>query len=159
MVWLKSTTQKEWVINGKIVPRCVTKDNQYLSLSDTEFNNMLAVPVFNSLVKANAVLVLHQEPAEVRNSIQNLSTSNAELVARNTELVARNTELQARVAELEKKAGNTVDIEKVKEEAVASLKEEAVKELQEKQDALDVATAEIEKLKRQLNKAKGKSEE
>ena len=152
MVWLKSTTQKEWVINGKIVPRCVTKDNRYLSLSDTEFNNMLAVPVFNSLVKANAILVLHQEPAEVRNNIQNLSTSNAELVA-------RNTELQARVKELEKKAGNTVDIEKVKEEAVASLKEEAVKELQEKQDALDAATAEIEKLKKQLNKAKSKSEE
>ena len=152
MVWLKSTTQKEWVINGKIVPRCVTKDNRYLSLSDTEFNNMLAVPVFNSLVKANAILVLYQEPAEVRNNIQNLSTSNAELVA-------RNTELQARVEELEKKAGNTVDIEKVKEEAVASLKEEAVKEHQEKQDALDAATAEIEKLKKQLNKATSKSKE
>ena len=152
MVWLKSTTQKEWVINGKIIPRCMTKDNQYLSLSDTEYNNLLSIPVFNSLVKASAILVLHQEPAEVRNNIQNLNASNAELVA-------RNTELQTRIAELEKKAGPAVDVEKIKEEAVASLKEEAVKELQEKQDALDAATAEIEKLKKQLAKAKSKDGE
>ena len=152
MVWLKSTTQKEWVINGKIIPRCMTKDNQYLNLSDTEYNNLLSIPVFNSLVKASAILVLHQEPAEIRNNIQNLNASNAELVA-------RNTELQTRVAELEKKVGPAVDVEKIKEEAVASLKEEAVKELQEKQDALDVATAEIEKLKKQLAKAKSKDGE
>lgn len=152
MVWLKSTTQKEWVINGKIIPRCMTKDNQYLNLSDTEYNNLLSIPVFNSLVKASAILVLHQEPAEVRNNIQNLNASNAELVA-------RNTELQTRIAELEKKAGPAVDVEKIKEEAVASLKEEAVKELQEKQDALDAATAEIEKLKKQLAKAKSKDGE
>ena len=152
MVWLKSTTQKEWVINGKIIPRCMTKDNQYLNLSDTEYNNLLSIPVFNSLVKASAVLVLHQEPAEIRNNIQNLNASNAELVA-------RNTELQTRVAELEKKVGPAVDVEKIKEEAVASLKEEAVKELQEKQDALDAATAEIEKLKKQLAKAKSKDGE
>lgn len=152
MVWLKSTTQKEWVINGKIIPRCMTKDNQYLNLSDTEYNNLLSIPVFNSLVKASAILVLHQEPAEVRNNIQNLNASNAELVA-------RNTELQTRIAELEKKAGPVVDVEKIKEEAVASLKEEAVKELQEKQDALDAATAEIEKLKKQLAKAKSKDGE
>lgn len=152
MVWLKSTTQKEWVINGKIIPRCMTKDNQYLNLSDTEYNNLLSIPVFNSLVKASAVLVLHQEPAEIRNNIQNLNASNAELVA-------RNTELQTRVAELEKKVRPEVDVEKIKEEAVASLKEEAVKELQEKQDALDAATAEIEKLKKQLAKAKSKDGE
>ena len=152
MVWLKSTTQKEWVINGKIIPRCMTKDNQYLNLSDTEYNNLLSIPVFNSLVKASAILVLHQEPAEIRNNIPNLNASNAELVA-------RNTELQTRVAELEKKVGPAVDVEKIKEEAVASLKEEAVKELQEKQDALDAATAEIEKLKKQLAKAKSKDGE
>ena len=152
MVWLKSTTQKEWVINDKIIPRCMTKDNQYLNLSDTEYNNLLSIPVFNSLVKASAILVLHQEPAEIRNNIQNLNASNAELVA-------RNTELQTRVAELEKKVGPAVDVEKIKEEAVASLKEEAVKELQEKQDALDAATAEIEKLKKQLAKAKSKDGE
>lgn len=152
MVWLKSTTQKEWVINGKIIPRCMTKDNQYLNLSDTEYNNLLSIPVFNSLVKASAILVLHQEPAEIRNNIQNLNASNAELVA-------RNTELQTRVAELEKKVRPAVDVEKIKEEAVASLKEEAVKELQEKQDALDAATAVIEKLKKQLAKAKSKDGE
>ena len=152
MVWLKSTTQKEWVINGKIIPRCMTKDNQYLNLSDTEYNNLLSIPVFNSLVKASAILVLHQEPAEIRNNIQNLNASNAELVA-------RNTELQTRIAELEKTAGPAVKEKKIKEEAVASLKEEAVKELQEKQDALDAATAEIEKLKKQLAKAKSKDGE
>lgn len=152
MVWLKSTTQKEWVINGKIIPRCMTKDNRYLSMSDTEYNNLLTIPVFNSLVRASAILVLHQEPAEVRNNIQNLNASNAELVA-------RNTELQTRIAELEKKAKPEVDVEKIKEEAVASLKEEAVKELQEKQDALDAATAEIEKLKKQLAKAKSRDGE
>lgn len=145
MVWLKSTSQKEWVINGKIIPRCVTKDNAYLKVTDSDYNKMISQPVFKSLVNSSAVLVLHQEPSEIKNSIQGLSSSNAELVA-------KNTELQARIAELEKST-QKVDIEAVKAEAVASIKEEAVKELQEKQNALDEATAEIKKLRKQLAKA------
>lgn len=46
-----------------------------------------------------------------------------------------------------------MDVEAIKAEAVTSLKEEAVKELQEKQNALDEAAAEIKKLKKQLAKA------
>lgn len=150
MVWLKSATQKEWVINGKVIPRFSTPDNSYLRVSDSDYNAMVSKPVFKSLVLSNSVIVLQKEPSELKNNIPSLKSSNAQLVAQNAALQA----------ELEKlKKSSSVDVEAIKAEAQEAIKAEAVKELQEKQDALDAASAEIEKLKKQLAKAKGKSEE
>ena len=144
MRWLKSTTQKVWTINGKTIPKCVTPHNDYLTVSDTEYNEFLKVPVFASLVKANGILVLTSEPAELKNSVEGLNLTNAQLVAKNTELQARITELES----------NTVDVEAIKAEAVAAIKEEAIKELTDKQAELDTALAEIKELKKQLKKSK-----
>lgn len=148
MRWLKSTTQKVWTINGKSIPKCVTPHNDYLTVSDTEYNEFLKVPVFASLVKANGILVLTSEPTELKNSVEGLNLTNAQLVA-------KNTELQARITELE---GSAPDVEAIKAEAVAAIKEEAIKELQEKQDELDATKAELKELKAQLKKLK-KSED
>lgn len=141
MRWLKSTTQKEWVINGKIIPKCVTKDNDYLAIEDTEYNKMLSAPVFSSLVKAGDILVLSQEPAELQNSVASLNTSNSTLKAQNKELKEELEAVKASVAsEVEKQ--------------VESFKKEAIAELQAKQEELDKAKAELKALRK-----KAKSEE
>ncbi len=141
MRWLKSTTQKEWVINGKIIPKCATKDNDYLAIEDTEYNKMLSAPVFSSLVKAGDILVLSQEPAELQNSVASLNTSNSTLKAQNKELKEELEAVKASVAsEVEKQ--------------VESFKKEAIAELQAKQEELDKAKAELKALRK-----KAKSEE
>jgi predicted transcriptional regulator len=145
MRWLKSTTQKTWTIKGKTVPKCVTPHNDYLAVSDTEYNDFLKVPVFASLVKANGILVLTSEPAELKNSVEGLNLTNAKLVA-------QNTELQERIKQVEG------DVDKRVEEQVAEFKDQAIAELQEKQDALEKAQAEIKKLKAQLKASKSDDE-
>lgn len=141
MRWLKSTTQKEWVINGKIIPKCVTKDNDYLTVEDTEYNKMLSAPVFSSLVKAGDILVFSQEPAELQNSIASLNTSNSTLKTQNKELKAELEAVKASVAsEVEKQ--------------VEAFKKEAIAELQAKQEELDKAKAELKALRK-----KAKAEE
>lgn len=132
MKWLKSTTQKTWTVAGKVIPACVTPHNDYLVLSDSDFNEISKVPVIKSLIGVGGILVLSEEPAELKNSVESLQGSNAELTAQITQLQeklkAKETELKA------SKKGNTkVDIEKVREEAQAEIKAEAIKELQEKE--------------------------
>lgn len=141
MRWLKSTTQKEWVINGKVIPKCETKDNAYLAVEDSEYNKMLTAPVFSSLVKAGDILVLTQEPAELQNSVASLNTSNSTLKA-------QNKELKDELAEVKKSIASEV------EKQVEAFKKEAIAELQAKQDELDKAKAELKALRK-----KGKSEE
>lgn len=145
MRWLKSTTQKEWVINGKSIPKCVTKDNAYLAVEDTEYNKMLSAPVFSSLVKAGDILVLSQEPAELKNNIASLNTSNNSLKAQNNALKKELEDTKASVAsEVEKQ--------------VEAFKRDAIAELQAKQDELEKARAELKEL-RKKSKNKSESEE
>lgn len=140
MKWLKSTTQKTWTVNGKVIPACVTPNNSYLVLDDNDYSEIKDVPVIKSLIKAGGILVLEQEPAELKNSVEALQGSNAALTAKITQL------------EEQLKAAGDVDIEAVKEEAVKELKEEAIAELQEKDNRI----AELEK---QLKAAEKKLKE
>ena len=128
--WLKSTTQKAYTVQGKVIPPCVTSDNKWLKITESEYSEMKALPVIASLIKAGGILVSIKEPEELKNSIEGLKGSNAELIA-------RNTELEERVKLLESGSGNDVK----------AIREEAQKELQEKQDALDQALEEIARLK------------
>lgn len=137
MKWLKSTTQKVWTVDGKVIPACVTSDNSYLKLDNAEYARLSAIPVVRSLIKAGAILVLSEEPAEIKNSLSNVQASNASLRA-------QNTELKSRIAQLE---STQVDVEAIREEAQEAIRAEAVKELQEKED-------EIAELKKQLKAAK-----
>lgn len=129
MKWLKSTTQKIWTVNGKTIPACVTPDNAYLKLQDEEYSEISRSPVIKSLVKAGGILVLSEEPAELKNSVETLQGNNAALMARITQL------------EEQLKKTQPVDVEAVKEEAIAELKEEAIAELKAK----DARIAELEK--------------
>lgn len=142
MKWLKSTSQKTWYANGKLIPACVTPNNNYLQLDEDEYTSIASLPVIASLIKAGGILVLDQEPAELKNSVEGLKGTNASLVARNKQLEERIKELEASTS-----APAEIDVDKIKEEAVAELRDEAIKEIQSKDD-------EIAELKRQLKAAK-----
>lgn len=147
MKWLKSTTQKTWVVKGRKIPACMTPTNEYLQLEDSEYEGIAKMPVIASLIKAGGILVLSEEPAELKNSVEALQGNNAALVA-------KNTALEARVKELEEAAKAEpqppVDVEAIKEEAVSELRAEALAEIQAKDD-------EIAALKKQLKAAEKKA--
>lgn len=147
MRWLKSTSQKQWMAKGKIIPSFNTNNNDYLVLQEPEYNELIASPVVKSLISEGDILVLNEEPAELKNSLDNLQTTNASLKM-------RNAELEAQVAELKKKKAHkepVVDVEAIRKEAQEAIKAEAIAELQQKED-------EIAELKRQLEEAEASKE-
>lgn len=102
--------------------------------------------VFASLIKSGEVLVLKEEPAELKNNIEGLTSSNASLIAKNTEL---KEELKVLKEQLD---GQKRDVDAEVASQVEAFKAEAIKELQEKQDALDKALAQIKDLKKQVKR-------
>lgn len=148
MKWLKSTTQKQWTVKGMIIPACVTPHNDYLKVEDSVYAEIAKEAVIKSLITAGSVLVLDEEPVELRNSIDNLQASKLQLQKQNQELQA---ELDA--LKKAKGQGQDVDVEALKEEAVAEFKKEAIEELQAKQSALEAAEKKIAKLEKQLAKS------
>lgn len=151
MRWMKSTTQKVWVAEGHRIPACVTPKNDYCIVDEDAYAKIVANPIFKSLIAQGSILVLDKEPAELKNSLDGLQSSNAVLQARNTELEARIKELEA--------GGDKepVDVEAIKEAAVAELKAEAIAELQSKDAELQSKDAEIAELKKQLKAAEKKA--
>lgn len=144
MRWMKSTTQKVWVAEGHKIPACVTPKNDYCIVDEDAYAKIVANPIFKSLIAQGSILVLDKEPAELKNSLDGLQSSNAVLQARNTELEERIKKLEAGGK------AEPVDVEAIKEEAVAELKAEAIAELQAKDD-------EIAELKKQLKAAEKKA--
>jgi uncharacterized protein YdcH (DUF465 family) len=162
MKWLKSTTQKAWVVSCKgrqaIIPPCETPDNRWLKVGDDEYAEIIAAPVIASLLKAGGIMKLDEEPAELKNSVPALQVTN-------TQLQAENETLKARIKELEGQLQNAtnIDIEAIKADAVAAVKAEMEQALtQEKQKYAELESeaktviAEkdktIEKLEKKLKK-------
>ena len=140
MKWLKSTTQKEWTIQGKTIPACVTPHNDYLVLSDSDYAIISDIPVIKSLIKSNAIIVLDHEPSELKNSVEALQGSNAELTTR--------------IKQLEAELAAKSDVEAIKAQAAAE-KEAALKELDDKASAIIAEKdARIAELEAQLSKKK-----
>lgn len=151
MKYLKSTTQKAYTVKGYTIPKCITPKNDYLILNDSEYSEIEKIPVIKSLIKAGGIFISDKEPSDSIKNIENLETTNAQLIARATELEAKLKELERR-----REAGDVVNIAKIKEDAQAEIKAQAIQELQEKQSALDAAQKEIEELKAQLSSKKTK---
>lgn len=147
MKWLKSTTQKTWTVNGKVIPACVTPHNDYLRMDEAEFTAISGTPVIKSLISAGAILVLSEEPAELKNSVSSLQGSNAALTAQITQL---QEQLRQKDEALASASAATVDVEKIKEEAQAEIKAQAIAELQEKENRI----AELEKQLAKATKSK-----
>lgn len=134
MYYIKSTTQKTYSVMGKIIPACVTRNNEYLKAESDFVTEMKKIPVVKSLIDAGAILILDKAPAEIENSIEGLTSSNAALIA-------KNTELQAKIKELE--ANTNVDDKVAKVEAEARA-------------LIDDRDAEIARLKARLEEAEAK---
>lgn len=130
--WLKSTTQKAYTVQGKVIPPCVTSDNKWLKMTESEYSEIKRMPVIASLIKAGGILVTVKEPEELKNSVEGLKGSNAELIA-------INTQLQEEIKALKSGAGDDSAIKR----ELADLKKEAKAELQAKQKALDEALAKL----------------
>ena len=160
--WLKSATQKSWVACTKekqiVIPPYETSDNRWLELGDDEFAEVSALPVISSLLKAKGIIVLNEEPAELRNSVPALQITN-------NQLQAELDTAKARIVELETQLQNSpaVDVEAIKAEVRQQCEEEKQKALEE----LDAKASEviagkdktIEKLEKKLKKLGGGSEE
>lgn len=160
--WLKSTTQKSWVAacNGKqiVIPPNETPDNRWLELGDDEFAEVSALPVIASLIKAGGIMVLDQEPAELKNSIPALQITNSQLQAELDTAKARITQLED---QLKNTAG--IDVEAIKAEVRQQCEEEkqtALKELDEKaSQVIADKDKEITRLKGKLKKSGGDTSE
>lgn len=135
MKWLKSTTQKTWTVNGKVIPACITPHNDYLVVDDSEYTTITGTPVIKSLIKAGGILVLNEEPAELKNSVSSLQGSNAALTA-------EITRLKEQLKTAGKKPTRT-EIEKIREEAQAEIKAQAIAELEEKEARIKELEAQL----------------
>lgn len=142
MKWLKSTSQKAWTVMGKVIPPCLTPDNRYLEVDNSTYTSISSVPVIKSLIKAGDILVLSEEPAELKNSLSSLQSNNAVLKTQVTQL---QKELKEKEQYLE---AARLDTEKIKEEAQAEIKAQAVAELKEKESRIKELEAELAKLKK-----------
>lgn len=142
MKWLKSTSQKAWTVMGKVIPPCLTPDNRYLEVDNSTYTSISSVPVIKSLIKAGDILVLSEEPAELKNSLSSLQSNNAVLKTQVTQL---QEELKEKEQYLEVAR---LDAEKIKEEAQAEIKAQAVAELEEKESRIKELEAELAKLKK-----------
>lgn len=158
MKWLKSTTQKAWTVGveGKqyTIPPAETSDNRFLRLDEVEFTKIEALPVIASLIKAGGIMVLSQEPAELRNTVPALQVTN-------TQLQAELDTAKARIKELEDQLKNAtnIDIEKIKADAVAAvqkkydeLEAEAKQVIADKDREIAGKDQEIAKLEKKLKK-------
>lgn len=150
MRWLKSTSQKSWVINGKVIPQCVTPHNDYLKINDSEYNEMHKRPVFASLERNGCILVLAEEPAELKNSVEALQGDKAALIATNTVQAETIKQLEEQL----KQSKAAVDVAAaIKAEAEAD-KQKALQELDEKASGIIAdKDREIAELKAQLQRA------
>ena len=146
MKWLKSTTNKSYTVNGKVIPPVITPDNKYLQLEDSEYQILLKNAVVASLVKGGYILTTDTEP---------VTTDKTKLIASNEGLQARNRELEAQLEAAQKEAeayktqlenGGDEALKAAKAETEA-LRAEATQELQDMQAKLEAAQKELEKLK------------
>lgn len=141
MQYLKSTTQKSYKFEGKTIPQAVTKDNAFLALSDTDYNEFIKSPVIKSLINAGAIFVTDQEPSSPTKQVSNLTNENARLVLENTRL---NEELKKAKA-----SDNSAEVESLKAALQKQIDDDTseIKQLAEEKDA------EIAALKKQLEEA------
>lgn len=141
--WLKSTTQKAYTVQGKVIPSCVTSDNKWLKMTESEYSEIKRMPVISSLIKAGGILVTVKEPEELKNSVEGLKGSNAELIAINTQLQEELKALKAGAGDDKATKKELEAFQKEAKKELEAFQKEAKEELQAKQKALDEALAKL----------------
>lgn len=128
MKWLKSTTDKSYVAQGKVIPPATQAP---LAVTEDVYTKITGMAVIQSLIKTGGIIVLEKYTDPT-------SASNNRLAV----LKEENTKLQARNKELEAAEARAKQFDELKAEAEQTIADK---------------DAEIESLKAQLKEAqKGK---
>ena len=136
MKWLKSTTDKAYTAQGKIIP---ASNSAPLAVSDSLYESIASMKVIASLIKTGGIIVLDKYSDPQVNSSEQLKLQH---------LQTENTKLNDRIRELE--ASQTPAEVAEKAAQFDALKAEA-------EQAIANKDAEIERLKAELAKAKKSS--
>lgn len=76
MYYVRSTTNASYTLNGKVIPSC---NKEYL-VCDSGFVTMIKdTPVTRSLLNAGSIIILDEEPSEMKNTPERLGASVLEL--------------------------------------------------------------------------------
>lgn len=142
MRYLKSTTQKSYMLNGKKIPQCITKDNEWLTLNDSAYAEFVQVSVVASLIKSGAIIVTDKEPTTPTKQVSQLTQVNAQQAM-------EITTLHEEIAKLKKQltgSANSAEVDSLK----AALEKQRADDLAEIKQLQADKDAEIAKLKKQL---------
>lgn len=120
MKYLKSATNKTYIIDGKIVPSAVNRGNKWLGISDEEYIAVMKKAAVKSLVEAGAILVRDKAPASM--------TVDTTTAAASQELVAARAQVQE-----EQERFNAL---KNEAETALAAKDEQIRALQEQLKAM-----------------------
>ena len=152
MHYLKSTTRKAYVFDGKKIPQAITKDNEFLALTDKEYAEFQKKPVIASLIKSGAVFVTQTAPSKPEDQLKTATQENARLIL-------ENTRLQDELAKAQASSGST-EVEELKaalakqvEESNAALAKQVEEDKAEILALQKEKDKEIAELKKQLAKA------
>lgn len=140
MKWLKSTTDKSYTAQGKIIP---PSESAPLAVSDTVFESITSMKVIASLIKTGGIIVLdkYNDP-QVDNKEQ---LKLQQLHVENARLAGEKSQLEAEVARLKEAQPSDEVVQKAAQ--FDELKTEA-------EQTISAKDAEIERLKAELAKAK-----
>ena len=142
MRYLKSTTQKSYMLNGKKIPQCVTKDNEWLTLNDSAYAEFAKVSVVASLIKSGAIIVTDKEPTTPTKQVSQLTQVNAQQAMEITTLHEEIADLKKQLAG----SANSAEVDSLK----AALEKQRADDLAEIKQLQADKDAEIAKLKKQL---------
>lgn len=125
MKYLKSATNKSYVVMGKIIPPAVTRDNKWLEVSDAEYISICKLPAIASLIKANAIIVSERKPTNPNEGRASSTDTQEKLAA----AVARAAEADKLFNQLQQEANAALS---EKDAEIALLKEQLEKATKKK---------------------------
>lgn len=125
MKYLKSATNKTYIIDGKIVPAAANRGNKWLGISDEEYIAVMKKAAVKSLVEAGAILIRDKAPASM--------TVDTTTAAASQELVAARAQVQEEQERFNALKDEAETALAAKDEQIRALQEQ-LKAMQEEED-------------------------
>lgn len=92
MIYVKSTSNKEYIIEGKRIPN--VKATKYAEFTNGEWRGAEKIKVVQSLIKHNDILVATETPSSMKNPGEELKKALSAKTAENTKLQKELEELR-----------------------------------------------------------------
>lgn len=127
MKYLKSTSSRSYVYDGKVIPS--NTETKWLLVDNSLYEKWEKTPVIKSLVRNGHILVSSKEPSE-------MASSTGQLVNTATALKAENAKLKAQVTKLQEEAKNLLS-ESDSAAAMQALRDELAKVQEENKKLTD----------------------